>query len=197
MAEKKELLEVSAKDRTVWRKWLAKNHTTTGACWLKIFKKGSATPSINYAEAVEEALCFGWIDSVANKRNEEYFVLYFTERKPKGVWSKLNKTRIERLIKAGLMTDAGLEKIRIAKENGAWSTLDEIEEDSMPDDLAKALKKNKKAFKHFNAFPPSARKAIYQWIISAKQTPTKEKHIKETVEKAALNIRANQWIKKS
>lgn len=197
MAAKKELLEVLAKDRTVWRKWLTKHHATAGACWLRIYKKGSATPSVSYAEAVEEALCFGWIDSVANKRSEEHFVLYFTERKPKGVWSKLNKTRIEKLIKAGLMTEAGLEKIKRAKENGSWSTLDKIEEGIMPDELTKALKKNKKALEYFNAFPPSARKAIYQWIISAKQAPTKEKRIKETVEKAALNIRANQWVKKS
>lgn len=197
MTVKKEIAEVYARNRAAWRKWLTKNHATAGTCWLQLYKKGSVTPSVKYAEAVEEALCFGWIDSKANKRDEEYYVLYFAERKPKSVWSKLNKTRIEKMIEANLMTEAGLEKIKIAKANGSWSTLDEVEEYIMPEDLKKALKKKKEAFKNFGAFPPAVKKQLYYWIISAKQTATREKRIKETVEKAALNIRANQWVKKS
>jgi uncharacterized protein YdeI (YjbR/CyaY-like superfamily) len=122
-------------------------------------------------------------------------VFIFAERKPKSVWSKLNKTRVANLMKLGLMTSAGIAKIDIAKANGSWSVLDEAEELKMPAELQKAFAKNKKALKNFEAFPSSVKKGIYHWIINAKQTITRDKRVKETVEKAASNIRANQWRK--
>jgi uncharacterized protein YdeI (YjbR/CyaY-like superfamily) len=179
--------------RQEWRKWLSENHATAGHVWLILYKKESGVPSLLYAEAVEEALCVGWIDSKPNKRDTESYWLFFAERKPKSVWSKLNKTRISSLLKSGLMTKAGLAKIDAAKKDGSWKALDDIEEYKMPKALSLALKKNKKAMANFEAFPPGVKKQLYQWIISAKTEPTVNKRVADTVEKAALNIRANQW----
>jgi uncharacterized protein YdeI (YjbR/CyaY-like superfamily) len=161
-----------------------------------IYKKGSATSSVNYEEAVEEALCYGWIDSRPQKRDEECFLLTFSKRKPKSVWSALNKKRLEKLIADGKMTPAGLATIEIAKENGSWTSIDKVEAMEMPEALTKAFKKNKRAKENFDAFPPSAKKGIYQWIITAKTDETRNKRVIETVELAAKNIRANQWVPK-
>lgn len=185
--------EFYAKDRNTWRKWLEKNHTKEERVRLILYKKGVSKISVSYAEAVEEALCFGWIDSKPNKRDEECYVLLFTERKPKSAWSKINKGRIKELIKEGKMTEFGLAKIERAKRDGSWEVLDEIEELIMPFPLQKAFKGKKVAATNFNNFPASVKKAIYQWIISAKTEQTVEKRVKETVEKAAENVRANQW----
>lgn len=187
--------EFYAQDRTVWRKWLAKNHATEKNVWLIIHHKKSKTPSVYYDEAVEEALCYGWIDSKPNKRDAESYWLFFAERKPKGVWSKLNKQRIEKLILEGQMTPAGIKKIEQAKQDGSWSVLDAIEELVMPKALVKSFSKNKKALANFEAFPPGVKKGIYQWIISAKTEATLIKRAEETVTLAAKNVRANQWPK--
>ena len=188
--------EFYAKDRAVWRRWLKVNHKKEKNVWLILHKKNSTTPSVTYVEAVEEGLCFGWIDSVANKRDDKTFLLYFAVRKPRGVWSKINKARIVKLIDKGLMMPEGLKRIEEAKENGSWSTLDAIEDEKIPAVLKKALSANKKAKNYFDAFPPSARKHICQWIISAKREETLKKRVEETVKLAAKNIRANQWEKK-
>jgi uncharacterized protein YdeI (YjbR/CyaY-like superfamily) len=184
-----------AKNRTAWRKWLEKNHTIKENVWLVMYRKESDTPSINYVEAVEEALCFGWIDSVKNKIDEESSCQYFSKRKPKSAWSKVNKQRVEILSKQKLIAPAGQAVIDSAKKSGTWNALDEVENLVVPDDLKKAFSKNKTASKYFEAFPPSARKIILYWISSAKQTVTREKRIKETVILAAKNIRANQYSK--
>jgi uncharacterized protein YdeI (YjbR/CyaY-like superfamily) len=190
-------IEFYAKDRYAWRKWLEKNHATASTVWLLMYKKESETPSVYYDEAVEEALCFGWIDSKPRKNDADSYFLYFAERKPKSVWSKLNKTRIEKLLKQGLMRGPGMAKIEAAKKDGSWTALDAIEEYIMPNPLAKALKKSKIASENFSKFPPGVKKAIYQWIVSAKTEATITKRVVETVEKAGRNIRANQWKPKS
>jgi uncharacterized protein YdeI (YjbR/CyaY-like superfamily) len=189
----KSLSSFYAKDRAAWRRWLKANHKKEKNVWLILHKKNSNTPSVTYVEAVEESLCFGWIDSVANKRDADSFLLYFAVRKSGGVWSKINKGRIERLIKDGLMMPEGQRRIDEAKDDGSWSKLDPIEDNKIPAVLKKALSKNKKALKHFEAFPPSARKHICQWVISAKREETLKKRIEETVTLAEKNIRANQW----
>ena len=143
------------------------------------------------AEAVEEALCFGWIDSVAQKLDDERSMQKFTPRKPKSVWSKINKQRIEKLIEQELMTPAGLATIERAKKNGSWDTLNSsdlhTDNNSMPDDLKKALSKNKIALTNFLAFPPSYRKRFLFWIDSAKTPETKAARIKQTLLMAAAN----------
>lgn len=189
------LEEFYAPSRSAWRKWLATHHAKKKNIWLVIYKKDSGVPSLTYDEAVEEALCFGWIDSKPNKRDEKSFRLFFAERKPKSVWSKLNKTRIQKLLAEGLMQPAGLAKIEAAKKDGSWTVLDAIEELIMPADLVNALRQNNRAQQFFEAFPPGVKKGILQWIISAKREETRAQRIAKTVTLAAQNIRANQWRK--
>jgi len=179
------------KTRSQWRKWLEKNHSTSAGIWLIYYKKDSGKRKFDYTDAVEEALCFGWIDSLPRKIDDERSSLKFTPRKPKSVWSKLNKQRIEKLIEQKLMTPAGLAKIELAKKNGSWNTLNSsdfhTDNNSMPDDLRKALSKNKEALKKFTAFPPGYRKQFLFWIDSAKRPETRMARIRQTALMAAAN----------
>jgi uncharacterized protein YdeI (YjbR/CyaY-like superfamily) len=179
-----------------WRAWLKANHRTAKNVWLVLHKKSSPGPGIEYAESVEEALCYGWIDSKPQKRDEHTYLLYFTERKKGSVWSKINKQRIARLIKEGRMTAAGMKKIDAAKKDGSWSTLDPVDELEIPGELSKAFARNKKALKHFEAFPQGIKKQLVYWVLSAKREETRSVRIKDIVSKAARNERANQWVKK-
>lgn len=182
---------IYAPSRTAWRKWLEKNHAKEKAVWLIIYKMQSGTPSVYYKEAVVEALCFGWIDSKPNKRDDKSFYQYFTQRNPKSKWSKINKDKIKELIQQGLVAPAGLAVIETAKQNGAWTALDQVEQIIIPADLQKAFDKNKKARINFEAFPRSVKKAILDWISSAKRPETRVKRISETVTQAGENKRAN------
>lgn len=194
MPEKNTLLkEIRLENRKALRKWLEKNYQQKESVWLILHKKNSQSGSLSYNDAVEEGLCFGWIDSKPNKLNEETYKLLYCPRKPKSVWSKVNKVKIEQLTKDGLMHPAGIAKIEAAKKDGSWTTLDAIEELIMPEDLQKALSKNKTAQKHFSNFPRSVRKQILWWIASAKREETRKKRIEETITLAAKNIRANQY----
>ncbi len=184
---------VYAPDRATWRKWLEQNHATASGVWLVYYKKQSGKPSVSYAEAVEEALCFGWIDSRPNRLDDERYMQLFSPRKPKSPWSRLNKQRVEKLIAQGLMTPAGLAKIEAAKRDGAWDKYNVIEELAMPADLKKALAANKTARQNFEAFSPSSKKNILYWIASAKRPETRAKRIQETVALAAKNLKANHW----
>lgn len=148
---------------------------------------------MNYVEAVEEGLCFGWIDSKPNKRDDESFYQFFCKRKPKSVWSKINKERIEKLTAAGLITKAGIDAIEIAKQNGSWNALDVVDNLVIPDDLAEAFKKNKKAKEHFDQFSASSQKIILTWIYSAKRPETRKARIDETIAMAAKNLKANHY----
>jgi uncharacterized protein YdeI (YjbR/CyaY-like superfamily) len=186
-----------AKDRDAWRKWLQKNHDRERFVWLIIHHKKSDTPSVYYDEAVEEALCFGWIDSKPNKRDAESFYLYFAKRNPKSKWSKINKDRVERMIKAKRMHRSGLQMIRIAKENNTWTALDEVDKLVVPPDMKRAFSKDAQAKANFENFPPSTRRGILEWILSAKKEETRKKRIDETVTLASKNIRANQYTKKA
>ena len=184
------LKQVHPKTRDAWRDWLAKNHGSSNGVWLVYFKKASGKPRIEYGEAVEEALCFGWVDSRGETIDDERAMLKFTPRNPKSAWSKPNKERVERLVEEGKMTEAGLAAIATAKRNGTWSALDSVEALKVPADLAKALAANKKAKGYFDAFSPSSRKIILWWIESAKRQETREKRVAETVRLAAQNIKA-------
>lgn len=184
---------IQAKSRQAWRKWLEKNHQSESSVWLIIYKKGSSLTSVYYPEAVEEALCFGWIDSKANKRDEQSYYQFFARRNPKSNWSKLNKTRVKKLIRENLMTAAGLKAIEIAKERGTWTALDEVDEIMIPKDMQDAFSQNKIAFKNFEAFPRSSKRGILEWILNAKKTETREKRIEETVRLAAKKIKANHY----
>jgi uncharacterized protein YdeI (YjbR/CyaY-like superfamily) len=175
-------------NRSEWRKWLAANHTSAEPVCVVIFHKKSKTPNITYGEAVEEALCFGWIDNKGMKRDDESMYLQFCPRKENSNWSKLNRDRAEKLKRDGLMTEAGQVFIDIAKKSGKWNIFTET--DSIPPDLLKILSKKRKAFENFRNFPPSSRRMIIQWIISAKKPETRQLRIEQTVALAAQNIRA-------
>jgi uncharacterized protein YdeI (YjbR/CyaY-like superfamily) len=146
-----------------------------------------------YSDAVEEALCFGWIDSTPGKLDEQRYSLYMSPRKPKSVWSKINKQRIRKLVKEGRMTAAGLVKIEAAKKDGSWNQLDAIDELVMPADLLEQLSANAEAKHNFEAFSTSSKKIILFWIASAKREETRQKRIEETVRLAAQNIKAAHY----
>ena len=182
-----------AKDRKAWRNWLSKNGDNEKSVWLIIYKKSASIRSVTYPEAVEEALCFGWIDSKPNKRDDNSYYQFFAKRNPLSKWSKMNKESVTRLIASGLMTATGIEVIEMAKKNGAWSALDSIENLEIPLDLQEALTKNDDAAKYFDAFPKSVKKGILEWIQNAMRQETREKRINETALLASKNIRANQY----
>ena len=186
---------VECRTRAEWRAWLAANHTTSTGVRLVYFKKDSGEPQLPYGEQVEEALCFGWVDSKPNKLDDKRTMLDFAPRKAGSGWARTNKARVKRLIADGLMTPAGQAKIEAAKQDGSWTLLDAIERMEVPPDLAAALTAHPKANAHFDAFPPGVRKGIFQWIILAKRTDTRAKRVAETVTLAADNIRANQYHK--
>jgi uncharacterized protein YdeI (YjbR/CyaY-like superfamily) len=188
--------EVYAQRRQDWRLWLETNHLKISQIWLVLYKKCSPMPSVNYEESVEEALCFGWIDSKPQKRDENCYLLFFSRRKPKSVWSASNKKRIKKLSAAGLMKPAGIASVETAKANGSWTSIDNVEAMIMPEELELALSTNPTASVFFTAFPASVKKGIYQWIVSAKTEITRMKRVLETVDLAGKNIRANQWVKK-
>lgn len=182
-----------AKTRKEWRKWLEKNHLGEKSVWLIIYHKGSETKSVYYDEAVEEALCFGWIDSIAHKRDEESKYQFFAIRKPKSNWSKLNRERAERMIASELMTPSGQALIDLAKSTGTWEALIDVQNSVIPDDLQSQLDKNKIALNNFLAFSPSSKRIILEWIHNAKKSETRLKRIEETVKLASENIKANHY----
>ncbi|MEM1218647.1 MAG: YdeI/OmpD-associated family protein [Bacteroidota bacterium] len=182
-----------AKDLIAWREWLQENHTRVASVWLIIFHKKSDTPSVYYDDAVDEALCFGWIDSKPNKRDEESYYQYFSQRKPRSNWSRVNKEKIARLEEEGRLQAAGIEMISEAKRLGTWNALDEVENGVIPNDLQEAFSRFPGAADYFAAFPWSVRRGILEWIFNAKRPATRTKRIQETAEKAAQNIRANQY----
>lgn len=182
-----------AKSRKAWRGWLSKEHESSTGVWLVTFKKTSGQPHLEYAAAVEEALCFGWIDCIQRKVDQQRSMLYFAPRKAGSGWSALNKQRIEKLHEQGLLTLAGIAKIEAAKKDGSWNKLDDVERLAIPDDLCTELKKYPNATQYFDAFPKSAKRGILEWISNAKRPETRLKRVEETARLADVNERANQW----
>lgn len=182
-----------APTRADWRTWLANNYNKASSVWLIMYYKKSRIASIYYEEAVQEALCFGWIDSKGKKRDSESSYLYFAPRQPKSNWSKPNKERVETLIKAGLMTPAGQELIDLAKRTGTWDALNQVDNLEIPDDLQQLFTSNATAFQNFQKFPASSKRMILEWIQNARKPETRRKRVEETVNLAQQNKRANQW----
>ena len=164
-----------------WRKWLEKNHLSKSSVWLVYYNKGSKKKSISWREAVDVALCFGWIDSKRVKIDEETSHQFFSKRKPKSTWSKINKEKVHQLIEAGLMAQAGLDSIQTARQNGSWTILDEVEELTIPSDLEKAFKKHKGSKDYFLSLSKSARKMMLHRIALAKRPETRHSRIEEIV----------------
>lgn len=175
--------------RAAWRDWLAENHDRSAGIWLIFDRKSSRADRLAYGDSVEEALCFGWIDSLVKPIDADHYKQLFTPRKPKSVWSRTNKDRVERLIAAGLMTQAGIARIEEAKRTGSWSALDAVEAMVIPPELEAALEANPKAKAYFHAFSPSARKGYLYWLNAAKRPETRAARVKEIVRLAAANKR--------
>lgn len=169
-----------------WRKWLDKNHETEQAVWLVFHAKKSGRKTITWSEAVDVALCYGWIDSKKVKVDEHTAHQFFSKRKAKSTWSKINKEKVERLIDAGLMRPAGHAIIETAQQNGSWTILDDIEALVIPDDLEAALSKHQDAKDYFMGLSKSIKKMMLYWVKTARQQETREKRINEIAEQAAV-----------
>lgn len=182
-----------AKDESAWREWLFAHADELDAVWLEIYKKASGIASITFDQALDQALCFGWIDSKANRKDAESYYQFFTKRNPKSNWSKINKERIQRLTDDGLMTTRGLEMVALAKRTGTWDALNDVENLIIPDDLAAHFEQFPNALDNWQQFPRSIKRGILEWIFNAKRPSTRLKRIRETAHKAAMNVRANQY----
>jgi uncharacterized protein YdeI (YjbR/CyaY-like superfamily) len=191
--QKKEIETFCPISPQAWRKWLEENHQSKESIWLIYYKKKSNTPSLSWSEAVDEALCFGWIDSTAKSLDDDTYMQFFCKRKPNSVWSKVNKIKIKQLQDAALMAQAGLDSIEKAKQNGSWTILDDVEELIIPDDLEKAFESLSGSKDFFLSLSKSIRKAILQWLVLAKQQETRQKRINEIAERASQNLKPKQF----
>jgi uncharacterized protein YdeI (YjbR/CyaY-like superfamily) len=188
---------ITARSAEDWRSWLKENHEKVENVWLIIFKKESRIPTVTYKDSVDEALCFGWIDSKGVKRDDNSYYQFYSKRKPKSNWSGVNKAKVDVLLAQGKMEPAGMAMVELAKKIGTWNTLDAATNLEIPDDLLAALQSYETAAQNFEAFPKSTKRAILEWISAAKQSATRQKRVEETAKLAAQNIRANQYVPKN
>ena len=170
------------KSRKQWREWLAKNHAVTAEVWLVFYKKHTGKPTLSYSDAVEEALCFGWIDGIRKRIDDERYMHRFTPRKPDSNWSETNKKRVARLLEENLIEPAGLTLIEAAQRSGRWDVPGRKDVDlSMPVELESALDKNDKAATFFRSLAPSYKREFVAWIATAKRPETRAKRLAETI----------------
>ena len=172
-----------------WREWLQAHHAQKQSVWLIYHKKQSSTPSLTWSQAVDEALCFGWIDSRAQPLDAERYRQFFSRRKPGSGWSRINKAKVERLIAAGLITPAGFASIETAKQNGAWTLLDDVEDLRLPADLAQPLQAQPLAASYFERLSRTDKRNLLQWLVMAKRPATRQKRIAELVACAAQQLK--------
>jgi uncharacterized protein YdeI (YjbR/CyaY-like superfamily) len=179
--------------KAAWRQWLQKHHNKKQAVWLVFYNKASTKPTISWSDAVDEALCFGWIDSKKISIDQITSHQFFSKRKAKSTWSKINKNKIEQLIADRLMAEAGLLAVETAKQNGSWTMLDDVEELVIPKDLIKAFRTKKGSREYFFSLSKSVRKAMLQWLVLAKRPETREKRITEIATLAAQKLKPKQF----
>jgi len=175
-----------------WRTWLHNNHSKEKGVYLIFYKVDHKNESMRWEEAVQVALCYGWIDSTVKSLGNGKRQQYFCPRKPKSTWSKLNKTYIAALIEKGLMHESGMKKIAAAKRDGSWTLLDDVENGVIPDDLGKAFEKNPSASQNFQNFTFSQRKSFLYWLNQAKRQNTRDKRITEIIARCAANKKLGQ-----
>ena len=181
---KQEIEEFYPETKQHLRKWLQRNHLIKDAVWLIFYKKHTGKSSVAWTDAVDEALCFGWIDSKGETIDKDTFRQYFCKRKPTSTWSKINKQKIETLTAKGLMAEAGFKVIDIAKQNGSWTILDEAEELIVPTELEKAFGKFENSKDYFLSLSKSKQKVLLYWIALAKTETTRHNRILEIAENA-------------
>ena len=180
------------KNSQEWRNWLHYNHHSSKGIELIFYRVNSEFESMRWEEAVQVAICYGWIDSTVRKLDDERTKQTFTPRKDKSVWSKLNKTYIEKLIKENLIHESGLRKIEIAKQNGSWESLDDVERLIIPDDLLLAINKNQIALNNYHNFSPSYRKSYLYWLNQTKRRETRKIRIEQIIKLCEQNIKSRQ-----
>lgn len=183
---------VHADDRATWRTWLEANHATARGAWLVTWRPRTGRPTLPYEAAIEEALCFGWVDSTGARVDDERGRLYFAPRKPRSVWAASNRARVERLVRDGRMAPAGLAAVKRAMADGSWTILESAERLEVPADLLAALEARPPAATSFAAFPPSARKMLLGWVATARRPATRAARIAEIAEAASRNERARR-----
>jgi uncharacterized protein YdeI (YjbR/CyaY-like superfamily) len=177
-------------DLAAWRAWLAANCGTVRGVWVASWRKASGRDPVAYADLVEEAICFGWIDSTVNILDDERGLQLMTPRKPKSGWTRLNRQRVASLEAQERMTDAGRRAVSVAKANGWWTIYDPVEDLIEPDDLGEALDASPAARTAWDGFPPSTRKQMLWWVISSGRPETRAKRIARIVSEAATGRRA-------
>jgi uncharacterized protein YdeI (YjbR/CyaY-like superfamily) len=182
-----------AATRADWRRWLQDNHQICNGVWLLQYKKGTNTPFVNFSEAIEEALCFGWIDSMVRSVDHEKTMHFFSKRKAGSVWSKINKEKVAYLTEQGLMTDSGLAAVALAKQNGNWDKLNDVENLIIPPDLLDAFKLHSGSSAFFESLSTSVKKAILQWLLLAKKIDTRQRRIEEIASLAAKKMKPKQF----
>ncbi|WP_114748553.1 YdeI/OmpD-associated family protein [Pleomorphovibrio marinus] len=188
--KKGEVKEIYLQNPEEWRTWLENNHDKESGINLIMYTVGHEMPSMRWEEAVKVALCFGWIDSTAKSLGNGKRRQYFTPRKPKSVWSAINKAYVETLIAEGLMHESGLRSIEIAKENGSWNSLDHVENGIIPEDLEAAFNMHPDAFHNYQNFSPSYRKNYLYWLNQAKREETRKERISEIIDYCKRNIKS-------
>ena len=173
-----------------WRTWLSQNYNSYDGIYLIFYKIETNIPSMRWEEAVKVALCYGWIDSTVKSLGDGKRRQYFCPRKPKSVWSALNKKYIKELTSAGLMHESGLKIIELGKQNGSWTALDDVEKGIIPDDLQKAFDAHPNAFKNYQNFAPSYRKSYLYWLNQAKRETTRQNRITKIIELCEANVKS-------
>jgi uncharacterized protein YdeI (YjbR/CyaY-like superfamily) len=179
--------------RAQWRNWLEENHATEQSVWILCYKMKSGVPTLSWSDAVEEALCFGWIDSTRKTVDSDSFIQFFTRRKAVSTWSKVNKEKVQRLIDEGLMREAGFKSIELAKNNGSWTVLDAVEDLLIPEDLEWAFAAHAGSGDYFSGLSKSVKKMMLTWIAFAKRPETRQKRIDEIASLAAKGLKPNQF----
>lgn len=175
-------------DKKDWREWLELNHHKNEGVWLIFYKKKSPNYNLSWSESVDEALCFGWIDSTKRAIDDTKYKQYFSKRKAKSNWSKINKDKVKTLIDQGLMQEEGYKSIEIAKANGSWTILDEVEALTIPADLKAAFEHYKGSMEYFDSLGKSVKKILLHWIISAKRKELRQERIVAIAEHASQNL---------
>jgi uncharacterized protein YdeI (YjbR/CyaY-like superfamily) len=193
----KRLDSVQPRSRKAWRAWLQKNHASSSGIWLVYAKKHTGIPSLTYAEAVEEALCFGWIDSLVHPVDEAFYQQIFTPRKEKSAWSALNRKRVEQLIASRQMTAAGMKMIELAKSNGQWDAHAKTEAMDMPAELTQALKANAAAKNNWPTYTTSQQKAFLRMVDGAKTAETRAKRVARVIDILSQKMSFSQLVKES
>jgi uncharacterized protein YdeI (YjbR/CyaY-like superfamily) len=186
-------MELHFTQRKEWRDWLKNNHATCREAWLVFYKKPSGKPRIPYNDAVEEALCFGWIDGKLKRIDDYYYIQRFTPRRTDSIWSEINVSRAKKMISEGLMMKAGIDAFQVYLNNPSLLTVRNMEVPEIPEELLQRLKKNKKAFDNFQNFPVSTRRLYLQWLNNAKRKETYLKRLSKILELSSKNIKTSMF----